>query len=255
MSQETRAALITGASRGIGLGIARTLAAKGMAVALIDLRDDVVSVAETLRSEGYRAIGVVADVRLKADAEMMVERTESELGPLWVLVNNAGAITAGPTAELSEEAWDLAMDVDAKGTFLCSQAAIRRMIPRGEGRIINISSIAATIVRTGQIGYCASKAAVNHFTRCLAVEIAPHGITVNAIMPGMTKTEMLVGTYKERGYNLEAMLDVIPTGRFALPEDHAALVAWLASDEARQVTGQLISVDGGQSQFMPLARN
>ncbi len=249
-----RVALITGASRGIGLGIARTLAARGMAVALNDVRDEVLSVAETLRSEGHTVIGVIADVRRKAEVEAMVERTEAELGPLWVLVNNAGALTFGPTAELSEEDWDLAMDVDAKGVFLCSQAAIRRMIPRGEGRIVNVTSIAAVVVRTGQIGYCSAKAAINHFTRCLAIEMAPHGITVNAIMPGMTRTEMLVDSFAARGMSLDAMLDLIPAGRFAVPADHAALLAWLASEEARHVTGQLISVDGGQSQLMPLLR-
>jgi 2,3-dihydro-2,3-dihydroxybenzoate dehydrogenase len=249
-----RVALITGASRGIGLGMARTLAAKGMAVALSDVRAEVISAAEKLRGEGHATIGIVADVRRKADVEAMVERTESELGPIWVLVNNAGALTFGPTAELSEEDWDLAMDVDAKGVFLCSQAAIRRMIPRGEGRIVNVTSIAAVVVRTGQIGYCSAKAASNHFTRCLAIEMAPHGITVNAIMPGMTRTEMLVDSFVARGMSLDAMLNLIPAGRFASPEDHAALVAWLASEEAQHVTGQLISVDGGQSQLMPLLR-
>jgi NAD(P)-dependent dehydrogenase (short-subunit alcohol dehydrogenase family) len=247
-----RVALITGASRGIGLGMAQAFAAKGMAVVLNDVRHEVVSVAETMRGEGHRAIGIVADVRSKADVEAMVERTESELGPLWLLVNNAGALTFGPTEEMSEEDWDLAMDVDAKGVFLCSQAAIRRMIPRGEGRIVNVTSIAAVVVRTGQIGYCSAKAAINHFTRCLAVEMAGHGITVNAIMPGMTRTEMLVDSFAARGMSLNAMLNLIPAGRFALPADHAALVAWLASEEAQHVTGQLISVDGGQSQLLPL---
>ena len=174
---------------------------------------------------------------------------------MWLLVNNAGVIPTGATADMPEDDWDLAMDVDVKGVFLCSQAAIRRMIPRGEGRIVNISSIAGLIVRTGQIGYCSAKAAVNHFTRCLAVEIAPFGITVNAIMPGMTKTDMLVSSFQERGFNLDDMLGLIPTGRFAMPADHAPLVGWFASDEARQVTGQLICVDGGQSQLMPLQIN
>ncbi len=250
-----RVVLITGASRGIGLGIARRLAANGMSVALNDIRDEVLAVAETLRGEGHQAIGIVADVRSKAEVEAMVARTESELGPIWALINNAGALTFGPTAELSEEDWDLAMDVDAKGVFLCSQAVIRRMIPRREGRIVNVTSIAALIVRTGQIGYSSAKAAINHFTRCLAAEMAPHGITVNGIMPGMTKTEMLVDSFAARGMSLDAMLNLIPAGRFALPEDHAALVAWLVSEESQHVTGQLISVDGGQSQLMPLLRD
>jgi len=183
-----------------------------------------------------------------------MERVEAELGPLWLLVNNAGIYFSGPTAEMSEEAWDKAFAVDAKGVFLCSQAAIRRMIPRHGGRIVNLASIAGIIVRTNQIGYCAAKAAVVHFSRCLAVEMAPYGITVNCLCPGMTRTEMLEQGAKERGMNLEAMVELIPAGRMANPEDHASLVAYFASDEAAHITGQVVSVDGGQSQFLPLVR-
>ncbi len=108
------------------------------------------------------------------------------------------------------------------------------------------------IVRTGQIGYCAAKAAVNHFTRCLAVEVAPHGITVNALLPGMTRTELLEASLIKRGMSIADMLPLIPSGRFAAPADHAALTAFFASDEAGHITAQLVSVDGAQSQFMPL---
>jgi len=128
------------------------------------------------------------------------------LGPLWLLVNSAGALTHGPTADMTEAEWDLCFDVDAKGVFLCSQAAIRRMMPRKEGRIVNISSIAGIIVREQQIAYSSAKAAVNHFTRCLAVEMAPHGITVNAVCPGMTWTAMLAESTPARNLDLEAMV-------------------------------------------------
>jgi len=185
----------------------------------------------------------------------MIDKVETELGPMWLLVNNAGVLTTGPTADLSEEAWDLAFDVDAKGVFLCSQAAIKKMIPRKQGRIVNFSSIAGMIVRTAQIGYCSAKAAVIHFSRCLAVEMAPYAITVNCICPGMTWTEMLSVSAIERGLNLDAMVELIPAGRMAKEEDHANLVAFLASEEASHLNGQVIAVDGTQSLFHPLMMN
>ena len=126
------------------------------------------------------------------------------------------------------------------------------MIPREAGRIVNISSVAGVIVRTAQIGYCSAKAAVNHFTRCLAVEMAPHGITANCICPGMTWTDMLAESAVERGLDLEAMTALIPAGHMAQVQDHAHLVAYFASEQAGHITGQVVCVDGGQSQFMPL---
>ena len=134
------------------------------------------------------------------------------------------------------------------------QAAIRRMMPRGAGRIVNIGSIAGLIVRTKQIAYCAAKAAAIHFTRCLAVEMAPHVITVHCLCPGMTHSEMIVQSFAERGIDLDAAASLIPTGRLATGADHAHLVAYFASEEAAHVTGQVVAVDGGQSQFLPLPR-
>jgi len=250
---EGKVALVTGAGQGIGKAIACFLASRGMRMGVNDVQADLAeTVALGLCREGHRA--VAADVTRSAQVEAMMERVEAELGPLWLLVNNAGIYFSGPTAEMSEEAWDKAFAVDAKGVFLCSQAAIRRMIPRHGGRIVNLASIAGIIVRTNQIGYCAAKAAVVHFSRCLAVEMAPYGITVNCLCPGMTRTEMLEQGAKERGMNLEAMVELIPAGRMANPEDHASLVAYFASDEAAHITGQVVSVDGGQSQFLPLVR-
>jgi NAD(P)-dependent dehydrogenase (short-subunit alcohol dehydrogenase family) len=141
--------------------------------------------------------------------------------------------------------------VDAKGVFLCSQAAIRRMMPRHGGRIVNISSIGGVIVRTGQIAYCAAKAAVVHMTRCLAVEMAPYGITVNCICPGSTNTEMLNATRSGQSFDLGALLEMIPDGRVAEEAEHAHLAAYFASDEAAHVTGQVVTVDGGQSLYHP----
>lgn len=252
MSLEGKTALITGASRGIGAEIARVLANQGMHVALVARSPQVAEVAAHLRVDGHTAIGISADISRKADVEVAVEQVERELGPLWLLVNNAGLLRTGPAADMSEDDWDAVFAVDAKGVFLCSQAAIRRMIPRQAGRIVNISSIAGSIVRVAQIAYCSAKAAVNHFTRCLAVEMAPHGITVNCVCPGMTWTEMLETSAAARGLDLDAMVALIPAGHMAAPTDHAHLVAYLAAEEAGHITGQVISVDGGQSQFMPL---
>ena len=253
MSLEGKVALVTGAGQGIGLEIARVLGQKGMLVAMNARSEKVERAAEMLRAEGLRTLAIRADVTDKVGVEKMVERVEAELGPLWLLVNNAGALSFGPTESLSEEEWDLCFDVDAKGVFFCSQAAIRRMMPRKAGRIVNISSIAGVIVRTQQIAYSSAKAAVNHFTRCLAVEMAPHGITVNAVCPGMTWTEMLAESAVARNLDLEAMTALIPAGKMADPADHAHLVAFLATPEAKHITGQIISVDGGQSDYHPLS--
>ena len=248
-----RVALVTGAARGIGATIARVLAGRGMLVAVNDVNAEAASqTAERLSADGFRACAVPGSVCSAGDVQAMVSRVEEELGPLWLLVNNAGSFSHAPTAELSESAWDEPFDVDAKGVFLCSQAAIQRMIPRRRGRIVTIGSIAGLIVRTNQIAYCCAKAAAIHFTRCLAVEMAPHGITVNCICPGMTWTDMLSTSAKDRGLDLDAMTALIPAGKMAAEEDHAHLVAYLASDEASHVTGQVISVDGAQSLYHPL---
>lgn len=252
MSLTGKVALVTGASRGIGLEIARVLAGQGMQVVMNARSEVVEEEAAALQQTGLPVRAMRADISRQAEIESMFDRIETEVGPLWLLVNNAGVLRTGPTADLSEADWDECFNVDAKGVFLCSQAAIRRMMPRRGGRIVNISSIAGVIVRTAQIAYCSAKAAVNHFSRCLAVEMAPHGITVNCLCPGMTWTEMLEQSAEARGLDLEAMVALIPAGKMAEPADHAHLVAYFASEEAAHVTGQVVCVDGGQSQFHPL---
>lgn len=248
-----RVAVITGAGRGIGRTVAHILAGKGMSIGVNDVNPDLAGqVAKELRAKGHRAIALAENVANKAEIYQAIDRAEAELGPIWLLVNNAGVFNSAPTAEMSEEMWDAAFAVDAKGVFLASQAVIRKMIPRGQGRIVNFASIAGMIVRTGQIAYCSAKAAVIHFSRCLAVEAAPHGITVNCLCPGMTWTDMLSVSAKERGLDLDAMVELIPDGRMASEEDHANLVAFFASDEAAHITGQVVAVDGGQSLFHPL---
>lgn len=248
-----KVAVVTGGSRGIGKTIVRVLAQKGMLVGVNGSNPTTVeSAAREFCAEGLQVLALPGDVSHKEDVFTMVDKAEAELGPLWLLVNNAGILNYAPTVELSEEAWDKAFAVDAKGVFLCSQAAIRKMIPRHQGRIVNISSTAGMNVRTGQIAYCSAKAAAIHFTRCLAVEVAPYGITVNCLCPGMTRTEMLVRSAVERGLDLDAMVELIPAGRMAEEEDHAHLIAYFASDESAHVTGQIVAVDGAQSLYQPL---
>jgi NAD(P)-dependent dehydrogenase (short-subunit alcohol dehydrogenase family) len=247
----TGVALITGGGGGIGRAVAVRLAGQGMSVALAGRSDRVVAAAEELARAGHRAVGIRADVASAAQVDAMFEAAEGELGPVRVLVNAAGVLPVGTAAETTDADWDAAMEVIVRGTFLCSRAAVRRMTPRGGGRIVNVSSISSVVSRSGQIAYCTAKAAVNHFTRCLAMETAALGITVNAILPGSTRGEMLTEFLGRRGLEPTALARSIPGGRLAEPEDHAALVAFLASDEAAHITGQVIAVDGGQSQYMP----
>lgn len=253
MSLEGRCALVTGAGRGIGFAIARVLAEKGMRVAVNDIdAESATRAAAELNAAGLVAIDCAGDVTRAAHVERIFDRVEGELGPLWLLVNNAGAFHAAATADFPEDAWDSAFAVDVKAAFLCSREAVRRMTPRQRGRIVVISSIAGLIVRTGQIAYCAAKAAAIHFTRCLAVEVARDDITVNCICPGMTDSAMLRQTAASRGIDAGDYLDMIPARRFATGDDHAHTVAWLAGNEASHITGQVICVDGGQSQYHPL---
>jgi len=248
-----KVAIITGGGRGIGRTTSHLLAQKGMLVAVNDINAETAGkVADEICAAGGRAIPLVGSVSSVADVDAMFTRVENELGPLWLLVNNAGMLNAAPTAEMAEAMWDQAFEVDAKGVFVCSQAAIRRMMPRQAGRIVNVASIAGLIVRTAQIAYCSAKAAVVHFSRCLAVEMAPHGITVNCLCPGMTWTAMLQESARERGLDLDAMVELIPAGHMAKEEDHANLIAYFASAESGHVTGQVIAVDGAQSLYHPL---
>ena len=240
-----RCGLVTGAGGGIGRAICLELAAHGWRVAACDLGAGALETAEIIRERGGEALGLTWDVRDGAAAKQAHAEAEKELGPVEVLVANAAIVDrVAPAETVSEEAWRNEVDVNLTGVFLSLQPALASMREQGRGRIVAISSIAATDGLAGQAGYAASKAGVLGLVRTLALEMAPAGVTVNAVMPGMVETEKvqaMPGAVRER-----AMAHV-PLARFATPEEVAATVAFLCSDAAAYVTGACLPVDGGMS--------
>jgi len=242
-------ALVTGAQQGIGRGIALAFAREGADIA-VNYLDDRVEAEKVMRevcAAGQRAVLVQADVARPTDAQTMVAQVVSELGGLDVLVNNAGVYPRVPFLEMRETDWDLVLDVNLKGGFFCAQAAARAMVAAGRrGSIINMASQAIRGAVRG-VHYSASKGGVVAMTRATALELAPHGIRVNAIAPGLTDTAQ--PRYGNNEDELAAMARAVPLGRMAQPDDIAAVAVFLASDDARHVTGQTVHVNGGS--YMP----
>ena len=243
----SKSAIVTGSSRGIGAAIARVLAREGYDVCVNYVRDEAAAgrVADDVRAAGRRAVTVQADTGREADIVRMFEAAEAALGSIDALVNNAGVSGArGLVEEVSAETLDAVFRVNVAGYFLCAREAIRRMSTRHGGRggrIVNVSSIAAD--RTGAfewVHYGASKAAVDTFTRGLALETADHGIRCNSVRPGMVDTEI------HWPGRMEAIAPTIPLKRIAAPEEVAEAVAWLPSDKASYCTGTHIDVAGGR---------
>jgi len=242
-------ALVTGAQQGIGRGIALAFAREGADVA-VNYLDDRAAAEKVLRevhAAGRRAVLVQADVARPTDAQTMVAQVLNALGGLDVLVNNAGVYPRVPFLEMRETDWDLVLDVNLKGGFFCAQAAARAMVAAGRrGSIINMASQAIRGAVRG-VHYSASKGGVVAMTRATALELAPHGIRVNAIAPGLTDTAQ--PRYGNNEEELAAMASAVPLGRMAQPDDIAAVAVFLASDDARHVTGQTVHVNGGS--YMP----
>jgi NAD(P)-dependent dehydrogenase (short-subunit alcohol dehydrogenase family) len=260
-----RVVLVTGAARGLGRDIARRFALAGACVVASDAaranetlayeiatEDDLELTLAAIRETGGEGIAVRADVRSEPDVEALLGETVARYGRLDVLVNNAGVYTGGPVTELREEEWDAAVDVNLKGPFLCAKHAARHMSGReGGGRIITISSTSALVGIPNQVSYQASKHGVVGLTRTLALELAPHGVTVNTVCPTVVHTPMLdflseTGqAYFQEVARLCGASTVFP-GLDALdPRDVSEAVLWLASDAARYVTGIALPVDGG----------
>lgn len=237
-------ALVTGASRGIGRAVAVQLAADGNAVAVNYARsaaeaDEVV--AEIVGSGGS-AIPVRADVGDEDAVRAMFETVENELGPVSVLVNNAGITDDGLMMRMGSDQWDRVITTNLRSVFLCSKAALRGMIRAKSGRIVNISSVSGVSGNPGQANYAASKAGVIGFTKSLAKEVGSRSITVNAVAPGFIATDMTDALGDEV---TERAAEQISLGRLGLPEEVASVVGYLASDGASYITGQAIVVDGG----------
>ncbi|WP_185981639.1 SDR family NAD(P)-dependent oxidoreductase [Skermania sp. ID1734] len=236
-----RVALVTGGSRGIGRGIAQTLARAGAAVAVNyrSRQEHAAATVAEIERAGGTALAVRADVSMRAEVEAMVERVESELGPVDVLVNNAGIATIRGVDDLTEEDFDQTLAVNLKSAFLCTQAVISGMRQRGWGRIVNVSSVAARGAGGIGVHYNASKAGLEGLTRGYAARLAADGITVNAVAPGLIDTEMAV-PLKESG-----VADRLPVGRIGTPEEIGQAVLMMIGNGF--LTGQTVAVNGGGS--------
>jgi len=248
-------ALVTGAGQGNGRAIALGLARAGANVAVNDLREDSVDhVVHEVEALGRCAVGVVADVTQTSQIDAMVARTVDTLGRLDILVNNAGLICPNPFGEVTEEDWDRTMAVNARGLFFCMQAAARVMKVQGSGRIINIASVAGRGTHSLSPPYAASKATAIIAAQQAARALAPHGITVNSVCPGLIDTDFNTRLDEQIGVRQQGLqpgefirqrIATIPLGRIGTPEDVANVVVFLASPPASYITGQQITVDGG----------
>lgn len=238
-----KVALVTGAARGIGREIALNFARQGADVAVVDISlADAEAVASEIRNMGRRAVAVSGSVGNTEDVETFVGKISAELGRIDILVNNAGITRDTLLLRMKEEDWDAVLNVNLKGTFLCTRAVAKLMIKQKYGRIINIASVVALSGNAGQANYSASKAGIVGFTKTVARELASRNITVNAIAPGFIATNMT--DVLPENIKKELMVQ-IPLGRLGSPEDIANTAAFLVSDAASYITGQTISVNGG----------
>ncbi|MDB5362813.1 MAG: 3-oxoacyl-ACP reductase [Rhodospirillales bacterium] len=242
-----KVAIVTGGGRGIGRAIVAALAAEGATVAIVD-RDNV-DRAEALAAELGQAAAFRADVSRSDDVAAMVEAVTQRFGKVDILVNNAGTLSRKSIIEDSYEDWDRVLRTNLYGCYHCARAVAPAMIARGTGRIVNISSIHGRVAKAAMGSYCTSKAAIDMFTKQLAVELAPHGVTVNAVAPGTISTEINLPLYKSTAPAdvalQQATLKKVPMGRIGEPEDIGRAVAFLASGKTPYITGAILYVDGG----------
>ncbi len=233
--------VVTGAARGIGSSIALEFAKEGAKVVVNDVIEGS-SVTEKIRNMDGASVFVKADVSSLGEVEKLFSEVLEVFGRVDILVNNAGVTRDALIHKMKVEDWNIVMDVNLKGAFLCSKMAAEHMMRQSYGRIINISSVVGQMGNVGQSNYASSKAGLIGLTKALALELAPYGITVNAIAPGFTKTEM---TKKMPEKIAKRFVERTPLGRMAQPEEIAYLAVFLASDLAKFITGQVIAVNGG----------
>jgi 3-oxoacyl-[acyl-carrier protein] reductase len=237
-------ALVTGGSRGIGRAIAIALAGQGAKVAVnyVSNAQAAAEVVERITSCGGQAVAIQGDVANADDAKRIVEETQKTFAGLHILVNNAGLTADDLVLRMGEEAWDRVMAVNLRGAYLCTKAALRPMIRQRWGRIINVASVAGLVGNAGQANYAAAKAGLIGFTKSVAKEVASRSVTANAIAPGLVQTEMTANLTEGQE---QAVLQTVPLGRAATPEEIAPAVVFLASEEAGYITGSVLAIDGG----------
>jgi 3-oxoacyl-[acyl-carrier protein] reductase len=248
---EGRVALVTGGGQGIGAAIAQRLADGGARVAVLDLDEArATAAAKEIVSAGGEAIGVGADVSVRPQVQAAVDRVVEDFGALHILINNAGVLRDNLLFKMTDDDWATVMDVHLRGAFVASQIAQKHMVDARYGRIISMSSTSA-LGNRGQANYAAAKAGLQGFTKTLAIELGPFGITANAIAPGFIETAMQHATAERIGTTIEQMREtvaaMVPVRRSGVPADVAEVAAFFAAEESGYVTGQVLYVDGGRS--------
>jgi 3-oxoacyl-[acyl-carrier protein] reductase len=243
---ENKVALITGSARGIGRAIAEKLAGRGASVVIADVRAELATATaqEIAASSGQRTLAVTVDVVNTESVKAMVDKVLAEFGRIDILVNNAGVTRDTLVMRMEEADWDLVLNINLKGAFICSKAVVRTLIKQRSGRIINMASISGIIGAPGQANYSASKAGLIGLTKALARELGSRQITVNAVAPGLVQTDLTKDLPEELK---ESYIKNIVLGRWGTTEDIAGAVAFLASDEASYITGHVLTVDGGMT--------
>lgn len=240
-------ALVTGGASGLGLAAVQKFAAEGASVVVADL--DLDAARRTAAELSTPALAVAVDVTSDESVEAMAEAAAGEYGRIDILVTSAGLTEVGPAAEIPRASWDKVTGVLMTGTFLCCQAVGRHMIQQHKGAIVTIGSIASVNAYPGRVSYCSAKAAVAMMTRVLALEWAQYGVRVNCVGPAHVNTPLVQRQVRQGQVDLAPVIDRIPLGRIGEPEDVADAIAFLASDDARFITGELLMVDGGYTAF------
>jgi 3-oxoacyl-[acyl-carrier protein] reductase len=244
MDFTNRVAIVTGSSRGIGRGIALRLAREGARV-IVNCRASeaaAAAVVDRIKAGGGEAIAVQADVSQVAEAQALIDAAKEAYGRVDILVNNAGTTRDTLLVRMSEEDWDVVIDTNLKGTFNCIKAVSRQMMRQRYGRIVNITSVSGIAGNPGQANYASAKAGIIGLTKTVAKELGSRGITCNAVAPGFVLTDLTASLPQDL---VDLAIERTPLGRMGTVEDMAAAVAYLASDEAGFVTGQVLAVDGG----------